>query len=68
MALGDADRRPDGALLERPWRHDLEVPDLVLVADGEALTSVDVAVLLRQGAHYLDGLAGGLGPLQAEDL
>ena len=72
--VGHPHRHPVGAGLARTGlpqgagAHDLEEPGLLGVRQGEGLAVVPVAVLLRQGAHDLDGLPGGLGPLEGEDL
>ena len=65
--VGDADRTPYHLLLRvvATALH-LHDPGLVGVADRERLTTADVAVLLDQLRHHLDGLAGRLGALQTE--
>ena len=76
---GDVGRYGD-VVVRHPLRHpgsadpfladadDLELPDLVLVGDREALAAVAVAVLLREGAHQPDGVAGVVAALQGDAL
>ena len=64
--VGDAQGNPDGSFPPLPFADDLHNPRLVGVANGDALATAVVTVLLHQLGHALDGLAGVGGALQGE--
>ena len=63
MVVGNAFGHPCGAdfLLADP--HDFKLPDLVFVGHRQTFAAVPIAVLLRQGAHEADGVAGVVAAL-----
>mmetsp|Transcript_50796 Transcript_50796/g.116987 ORF Transcript_50796/g.116987 Transcript_50796/m.116987 type:complete len:263 (-) Transcript_50796:185-973(-) len=64
IAVGDFQRDPHDALLERALCDHLHIPDLVRVGDGEALHVGGVPVRVCQRRHRLDRLARRARPLQ----
>ncbi len=59
---------PCGADFVLADAHNLELPDLVFVGHREAFTAVSVAILLCQGAHEADGVAGVVAALKGHAL
>ena len=57
---------PYGALAVGPFAYDFHNPRFVGVAHGDALATAVVAILLDEGGHAADGLAGGGGALQRQ--
>ena len=66
MVVGHALRGPDGTHLVLAGTEDLEVPDFVLVRDGEAFAGIDPAVLFEQFTGGADGVACGGAALQQQ--
>ena len=66
VAVGDAARHPDDALLFLALADEIHHPDLVGVGDGETLALGRIAVLVGQGRDGLDGFARRPGPLQRD--
>jgi hypothetical protein len=64
VVVGYADCGPDGADLHGPGTHDLEVPHLLRVHEGQCLAHVAVAVLLHQLADEADRLPRGGRPFE----
>ncbi len=58
MIIRDAHRCPYRTCLQRTCAHDLELPDLFRIGEGQAFTVVSVAVLLDQFAYQLNGFPG----------
>ena len=63
VAVRDAARNPDYALVVTALAHDVHHPRFLRVGDAEGLALGGIAVLVGERNYHVDGLTGGPGTL-----